>query len=87
MVSEQSSNSSERLEELLNQHIAGWSKHIITDLRQSRIAVGYSNRIKFDTFAKHHILLAGAWVQSDYALSDAAADTGKRAAKGIAAIL
>ena len=87
MVSEQSSNSSERLEELLNQHIAGWSKHIITDLRQSRIAVGYSNRINFDAFAKHHILLAGAWVQSDYALSDAAADTGKRAAKGIAGIL
>ncbi|MBK71690.1 MAG: hypothetical protein CMB43_04610 [Euryarchaeota archaeon] len=76
-----------QLESLLDRHIAGWKKHIITELRQSRIAVGYSNRIEFDTFGNHKILLAGAWVESDYALSDAAADTGKQAAQGINSIL
>ena len=76
-----------QLELVLDRHIAGWNKHIITELRQTRIAVGYSNRIEFDTFGNHKILLAGAWVESDYALSDAAADTGKRAAQGINSIL
>jgi hypothetical protein len=34
-------------------------------------------------FAKNNILLAGQWVSSDYVLSDAAADTGKSAAKAV----
>ena len=32
-------------------------------------------------FAKHNILLAGQWVNSNYVLADAAVDTGKSAAK------
>ena len=37
----------------------------------------------YDLFSKHRILLAGPWIKSNYLLSDAAAETGKQAAKGL----
>lgn len=76
-----------RLEKVLNRHVGGWKRHIVTDLRQSKIAVGYSNRIDASIFIGHKIMLAGAWVKSDYVLADAAAETGKLAAKGISSML
>ena len=73
----------ERLESFLDQQVSGWKKHIVTDLRQSKIVVGYSNCIDYDLYSKYRILLAGPWIKSDYLLSDAAAETGKQAAKGL----
>ncbi|DAC51518.1 MAG TPA: FAD-dependent oxidoreductase [Candidatus Poseidoniaceae archaeon] len=73
----------ERLESFLDKQVSGWKKHIVTDLRQSKIVVGYSNCMDYDLFSKHRILLAGPWIKSNYLLSDAAAETGKQAAKGL----
>lgn len=72
---------------ILDRHISGWSKHIVADLQQSKIIIGYSNCLNFDTFADYRIMLAGAWVESHHMLADAAADTGKRAAQTISSIL
>ncbi|MEC7178113.1 MAG: FAD-dependent oxidoreductase [Candidatus Thermoplasmatota archaeon] len=77
----------ERLESILDTHISGWKNHLITDLRQQKIVVGYSNCVEYDIFSKERILLAGPWVKSEYLLADAAADTGKRAAKALKSIL
>ena len=73
----------ERLESFLDEQVSGWKKHIVTDLRQSKIVVGYSNCIDYDLYSKYRILLAGPWIKSDYLLSDAAVETGKQAAKGL----
>ena len=77
----------ERLESILDTHISGWKNHLITDLKQHKIVVGYSNCVEYDIFSKERILLAGPWVKSDYLLADAAADTGKRAAKALKSII
>ena len=77
----------ERLESILDTHLSGWKNHLITDLRQQKIVVGYSNCVEYDIFSKERILLAGPWVKSEYLLADAAADTGKRAAKALKSIL
>lgn len=77
----------ERLESILDTHISGWKNHLITDLRQQKIVIGYSNCVEYDIFSKERILLAGPWVKSDYLLADAAADTGKRAAKALKSII
>ena len=72
---------SARLVDFLDKYISGWQNNIVTDLRQTSIIVGYQGGVDGGIFAKHNILLAGQWVSSDYVLSDAAADTGKSAAK------
>ena len=77
----------ETLEAILDTHLSGWKNHLITDLRQKKIVVGYSNCVDYDIFSESGILLAGPWVKSEYLLADAAADTGKRAAKGVKSIL
>ncbi len=77
----------ERLESILDTHLSGWKNHLIADLKQKKIVVGYSNCVDYDIFSNQRILLAGPWVKSEYLLSDAAADTGKRAAKGLKSIL
>lgn len=77
----------ERLESILDTHLSGWKSHLIADLKQKKIVVGYSNCVDYDIFSNQRILLAGPWVKSEYLLSDAAADTGKRAAKGLKSIL
>ena len=77
----------DRLTDALNHHISGWHKHIITDVKQQKIVVGYDNCLDFDAFTNHRVLLAGPWVKSDYILADAAADTGKSAAKAIKSLL
>ena len=77
----------ERLESILDTHLSGWKNHLITDLRQKKIVVGYLNCVEYDIFSKERILLAGPWVKSEYLLADAAADTGKRAAKALKTIL
>jgi hypothetical protein len=77
----------ERLESILDTHLAGWKNHLIADLKQKKIVVGYSNCVEHDIFSNQRILLAGPWVKSEYLLADAAADTGKRAAKGLKSIL
>ena len=73
--------------EILDRHISGWNKHIVADLQQSKIIIGYSNRLDIDTFADYRIMLAGAWVKSKHILADAASDTGKHAAQTISSIL
>ena len=75
------------LTEILDRHISGWNKHIVADLQQSKIIIGYSNRLDIDTFADYRIMLAGAWVKSNHILADAASDTGKHAAQTISSIL
>jgi len=74
---------SAKLADFLDKHISGWQDNIVTDLRQSSIIVSYQGSVDGSIFAKNNILLAGQWVSSDYVLSDAAADTGKRAAKAV----
>ena len=72
---------SAKLADFLDNYISGWQDNIVTDLRQSSIIVSYQGSVDGSIFAKNNILLAGQWVSSDYVLSDAAADTGKSAAK------
>ena len=43
---------------ILDRHISGWSKHIVADLQQSKIIIGYSNCLNIDTFADYRIMLA-----------------------------
>ena len=74
---------SAKLVDFLDKHISGWQDNIVTDLRQSSIIVNYQGSIDGSIFAKHNILLAGQWVNSNYVLADAAADTGKSAAKAV----
>lgn len=74
---------SAKLADFLDKHISGWQDNIVTDLRQSSIIVSYQGSVDGSIFAKNNILLAGQWVSSDYVLSDAAADTGKSAAKAV----
>ena len=74
---------SAKLADFLDNYISGWQDNIVTDLRQSSIIVSYQGSVDGSIFAKNNILLAGQWVSSDYVLSDAAADTGKRAAKAV----
>jgi protoporphyrinogen oxidase len=72
-----------KLVDFLDKYISGWQNNIVTDLRQASIIVGYQGGVDAGIFAKHNILLAGQWVKSNYVLADAAADTGKSAAKTI----
>ena len=74
---------SAKLADFLDNYISGWQDNIVTDLRQSSIIVSYQGSVDGSIFAKNNILLAGQWVSSDYVLSDAAADTGKSAAKAV----
>ena len=74
---------SAKLVDFLDKHISGWQDNIVTDLRQSSIIVGYQGSVDGSIFAKHNILLAGQWVNSNYVLADAAVDTGKSAAKAV----
>ena len=87
MTGQPSENRLQRLEKFLDSQISGWRKHVITDLKQSKITVGYSNCIDTDSFSKYSILLAGPWVKSQYVLADAAAETGKQAAKQLKSII
>ena len=74
---------SAKLVDFLDKYISGWQDNIVTDLRQSSIIVGYQGSVDGGIFAKHNILLAGQWVNSNYVLADAAVDTGKSAAKAV----
>ena len=76
-----------KLELIVDKHLSGWKNYLITDLRQKKIVIGYSNCVEYDIFSKERILLAGSWVKSEYLLADAAADTGKRAARALKSIL
>ena len=49
----------ERLESILNTHLSGWKSHLIADLKQKKIVVGYSNCVDYDIFSNQRILLAG----------------------------
>ena len=72
------------LEKFLDQQASGWRKHIITDLRQEKITIHETER-RIDGFAFSDlgILLAGAWVDNEYILSDAAVHSGRTAGKNI----
>ena len=87
MTGQPGENRLQRLEKFLDSQISGWRKHVITDLKQSKITVGYSNCIDADSFSKYSILLAGPWVKSQYVLADAATETGKQAAKQLKSII
>jgi len=87
MTGQPSENRLQRLEKFLDRQVSGWRKHVITDLKQSKITVGYSNCIDADLFSKYSILLAGPWVKSQHVLADAATETGKQAAKQLKSII
>jgi len=80
---ESATQRSAKLVDFLDKFISGWQDNIVTDLRQSSIIVGYQGSVDGSIFAKHNILLAGQWVNSNYVLADAAVDTGKSAAKAV----
>ncbi len=66
----------DKLESFLDSQISGWKDHIVTDMRQETITLGHSKAVDGMAFKHHGVLLAGAWVQSEYILADAAAQTG-----------
>ena len=80
------SSNQERLDKLsqfLDTHISGWKNHIVADLRQKSIIIGYDNPIDSMVFNEHGIILAGSWVTSKYILADAAAESGKSAGNNL----
>jgi len=82
------SSSEERLqflEDFLDSQAGGWREHIITDLRQEKIAIHEycDNEIDGFAFCDVGIILAGSWVKSDYILADAAVHSGRTAGKNI----
>ena len=73
------------LEKFLDSQAGGWREHIVTDLRQEKIAIHEycDNEIDGFAFSDLGIILAGAWVKSDYILADAAVHSGRTAGKNI----
>jgi len=81
-----------RLESLnlfLNQRAAGWHQHIVHHSEQEKITILDSGQYKIPqlAFAKHGVLFAGAWVESEHELSDAAVFTGRTAGRVISSLL
>ena len=86
------SSANERLEALrlfLNQRAAGWDKHIVHQSQQEKITILDSGdfQIPQNAFANHKVLLAGAWVESEYELSDAAVYSGRSAGRLISSLI
>jgi len=74
----------ERLQSFLDHHAHGWKEHIVHDRLQASIHVQTKGKkFAFDELKSHNILLAGEWVESNYALSDAAVETGQQAGRFI----
>ena len=73
------------LENFIDSQAGGWREHIVTDLRQDKITIHEycDNEIDGFAFSDVGIILAGAWVKSDYILADAAVDSGRTAGKNI----
>ena len=68
----------QRLEQMVDRHAKGWGKHVLHERRQRDIVVQTTGeKPAYDAYADHAILLAGEWVNSDHALADAAAATGR----------
>ena len=78
----------EFLEKFLDSQASGWRTHIITDLRQEKITIHESGESRVDgfVFAEEDILLAGAWVDNEYVLADAAVFSGRMAGRSITKI-
>ena len=75
----------QHLETFLDSQASGWREHIVTDLRQEKITIHEycDNEIDGFAFSDVGIILAGAWVKSDYILADAAVHSGRTAGKNI----
>jgi hypothetical protein len=67
----------------------GWREHIIQEGRQNKITLHElpSQELNQLSFASHGILLAGAWVESEYSLADGAVASGRKAGRLIAKVI
>jgi phytoene dehydrogenase-like protein len=78
----------ERLLAFVDQHATGWQHHIVHERRQRNITVQtQGEKPPFDALKEDGILLAGEWVKSEAMLSDAAAETGRKAGQNISSAL
>ena len=78
----------ERLLAFVDQHATGWQHHIVHERRQRNITVQtQGEKPPFDALKGDGILLAGEWVKSESMLSDAAAETGRKAGQNISSAL
>mgnify|MGYP000002081594 CR=1 FL=1 len=77
-----------RLLAFVEQHATGWQRHVIQERRQRNITVQTTGeKPRFDALKADGILLAGEWVESEFMLSDAAAETGRKAGQNISLAL
>lgn len=70
------------VDDFLNRFASGWKKHVITRRHTEKVTVydiPPAERPPYDLHESHGILMAGAWVESDHWLADAATDSGIRA--------
>ena len=74
------------LESFLDERALGWREHIVQEGRQNKITLHElpSEELNQLSFASQGILLAGAWVESEYSLADGAVASGRKAGRLIA---
>ena len=77
------------LESFLDERALGWREHIIQDGRQqsdhpARIITEGLSQL---TFAEHGVVLAGAWVEQEHCLADAAVASGRKAGRLISKLI
>lgn len=80
----------ERLESLksfLDKRASGWQNHVIQQSEQSKITLhdAGTSRIPQQAMADVGVLFAGAWVEGEHILADAAIASGRLAGRSIAA--
>ena len=77
------------LESFLDERALGWREHIIQDGRQKAITLHESptEGLTQLTFAEHGIVLAGAWVEQEHCLADAAVASGRKAGRLVSKII
>ena len=85
-------SASKRLEVLkrfLDQRAAGWNAHILHHSEQEKITLSGATdyHVPQRGFAEHGILFAGAWVENEHLLADAAVDSGRSAGRSISSAL
>jgi len=73
----------EALELFLDERALGWRNHIVQEGRQAKISLCEASSYKLHplAFAKHNIVLAGAWVESTHTLADGAVESGQNAGR------
>lgn len=79
----------ESLKQFLHRRAGGWEDHLIQYSEQKKITLheAAGGRIALDAAAPSGVLFAGAWVEGEHILADAAIDAGRRAGRTVSSAL